>query len=285
MIPPSDERSDVEQPNGNVLLRFPPLPAPDYTALRSQTVMGCALVLGLCVTFVTLTLVAAAYFHELPGTARRAFPSAICVEATLAIISLLGLMLGDPGVIRRCPEFSLPLPWEIEEKMHEGIPLERLQTLKNLAGEGGFTYCVRCFVWRPPRSHHCRTCGRCVRDFDHHCGVFGRCIAGSQLHGNMKYFVLVIAMGYLGGMTCASCVIWAASLRWGLWAFPYLFLAYIVFAGLSMVLSGLWYLVRRIIERCNEYEKVAIEDSIEAVQYGVDATANAVGNAALEDSS
>ena len=30
-------------------------------------------------------------------------------------------------------------------------------------------YCEKCHCWKPPRAHHCSTCGRCIVKMDHHC--------------------------------------------------------------------------------------------------------------------
>ena len=93
--------------------------------------------------------------------------------------------------------------------MSENIPSDR---------EGGGTFCVRCYVWRPPAPpaydgkkfhsrtevHHCSTCQRCVVDFDHHCGVFGRCIAGDGFAGNMGYFKTILSMAAAGAITCIA---------------------------------------------------------------------------------
>merc|ERR1712039_122236 len=77
---------------------------------------------------------------------------------------------------------------------------QNLEGLKNIGGQGGQTYCVRCLVWRKRDSghgHHCSTCQRCVSGFDHHCGVFGRCI----VDGNMLCFYAVNAMFVFGAVT------------------------------------------------------------------------------------
>ena len=40
---------------------------------------------------------------------------------------------------------------------------------KKLWGKGVGRWCKRCEGWKPPRSHHCRKCGKCVLRMDHHC--------------------------------------------------------------------------------------------------------------------
>jgi palmitoyltransferase ZDHHC2/15/20 len=54
-----------------------------------------------------------------------------------------------------------------------------------------FTFCTKCKIWRPPRCHHCSTCGRCVLKMDHHCPWVNNCIG----YNNLRYFIL--ALSYL----------------------------------------------------------------------------------------
>lgn len=41
--------------------------------------------------------------------------------------------------------------------------------------------CSTCKIPRPPRSHHCSICSRCVLDFDHHCIWTNSCIGRNNL--------------------------------------------------------------------------------------------------------
>ena len=48
-----------------------------------------------------------------------------------------------------------------------------------------FKWCYRCNKIKPPRTHHCSLCERCVLRMDHHCPWVGNCIG---FH-NHKFFI------------------------------------------------------------------------------------------------
>ena len=48
-----------------------------------------------------------------------------------------------------------------------------------------FRICDKCDDLKPPRSHHCSICQKCVMRMDHHCPWTGNCI-GLKNH---KYFI------------------------------------------------------------------------------------------------
>ncbi|GAA5811468.1 hypothetical protein MFLAVUS_004905 [Mucor flavus] len=52
----------------------------------------------------------------------------------------------------------------------------------------GPRFCKKCDSYKPPRSHHCRHCGKCVLRMDHHCPWLGNCIG----FGNYSYFIRFI---------------------------------------------------------------------------------------------
>lgn len=49
-------------------------------------------------------------------------------------------------------------------------------------------WCDTCLTYKPPRSHHCTRCKRCVAKMDHHCIFLGKCVG----YGNFKYFYLFL---------------------------------------------------------------------------------------------
>jgi len=48
--------------------------------------------------------------------------------------------------------------------------------------------CSQCQTFKPPFSHHCRICNRCVSRMDHHCPWMNNCIGV----GNLKHFILFL---------------------------------------------------------------------------------------------
>uniref|UniRef100_A0A7S2GJH6 Palmitoyltransferase n=1 Tax=Haptolina brevifila TaxID=156173 RepID=A0A7S2GJH6_9EUKA len=204
---------------------LPPLPTPNLSVQRSESTTGCTVVLviiGLCVGFPNA--VTASQGWKWPGPNEPWDGQAIGLtilysEAVIALICLLGLMFGDPGVLKRSPERCFPLPEQVANRLRTGQSLVGLDNVY----EDGHVYCVRCCVWRTMPVgkaryrdvdvHHCSVCQRCVRHFDHHCGVFGRCIAGNGLGGNMGYFKVILLMAFAGIVTCFATVLAGSTRR------------------------------------------------------------------------
>lgn len=55
-------------------------------------------------------------------------------------------------------------------------------------------YCNFCKGNKPPRSHHCRKCDRCVMKMDHHCPWINTC-CGHINHANFCYFLFFAPCG------------------------------------------------------------------------------------------
>lgn len=64
----------------------------------------------------------------------------------------------------------------------------------------GIRYCrgPSCLSFKPPRTHHCRKCGRCVARMDHHCPYLSTCVGGAN-HGHFMRFLcaVIVACGHL----------------------------------------------------------------------------------------
>eukprot|EP00986_Skeletonema_menzelii_P004361 scaffold1472_cov157-Skeletonema_menzelii.AAC.5 len=66
------------------------------------------------------------------------------------------------------------------------------------------TFCHKCEINRPPRSHHCRVCEVCVLEYDHHCPWVNNCIG----YNNYRNFVLLIFYVMLGCWYGACMLAW-----------------------------------------------------------------------------
>lgn len=56
--------------------------------------------------------------------------------------------------------------------------------------------CGQCQTFKPPMSHHCRICNRCVSKMDHHCPWMNNCVGAA----NLKHFLLFLLYTW----TCAA---------------------------------------------------------------------------------
>lgn len=57
-------------------------------------------------------------------------------------------------------------------------------------------FCSICQGYKAPRSHHCRSCGRCVMKMDHHCPWINNCVG----HLNHGYFTAFLASAVGGSL-------------------------------------------------------------------------------------
>merc|ERR1712039_919693 len=74
----------------------------------------------------------------------------------------------------------------------------------------GHRKCKKCFSMKPPRTHHCSVCGRCVLRMDHHCPWVGNCIGAR----NLRYFELMLI--YLVATSLFSILVFETNTQEGL---------------------------------------------------------------------
>eukprot|EP01047_Picozoa_sp_COSAG01_P013633 COSAG01_NODE_646_length_14556_cov_9.736806_16_plen_358_part_00 len=83
----------------------------------------------------------------------------------------------DPGTVTA----------ENRARLAEAYPRHMVMMAEAAAGPAKF--CATCGWMRPPRTHHCRTCNRCVFKFDHHCGWLNNCVG----YRNARWFIAFLA--------------------------------------------------------------------------------------------
>jgi len=125
---------------------------------KSGCIMSASVWLLFVYSYVTISLLAQSgrifgFVSSIYGT--------ICA---MALASHVKTMFTDPGSI---PQAAVPI---------------------EIATRTTHAMCVHCQTYKPPNSHHCRICNRCVSRMDHHCPWMNNCIGA----GNLKHFILFL---------------------------------------------------------------------------------------------
>jgi hypothetical protein len=92
-------------------------------------------------------------------------------------------------VERMADTFSLP-----GHPSHQFRPTVPPQKPAKKEDEKFLQYCKICEGFKPPRSHHCQSCGHCVAKMDHHCPWINSCV-GNKNHAAFLGFVCSVPVG------------------------------------------------------------------------------------------
>ena len=139
---------NVEGPAPGWDANLPPLPSPLRAERARQARYGVAAVLTAVAVLLSAGL-ALLLSAPLPVAAWAPILSVWLLVALFALVCLHQLLFSDCGsIIRRSKETCLPIPVALAAQLAEGCAWPPADNLTDAST--GRTYCVRCFVWRPP---------------------------------------------------------------------------------------------------------------------------------------
>ncbi len=102
------------------------------------------------------------------GGIHGSFAMLYTILCGLSLASHAKTQFSDPGTV---PASAQPV--EAYRRRNPSTPL---------------TMCSQCQSFKPPFSHHCRICNRCISRMDHHCPWMNNCVGA----GNLKHFILFL---------------------------------------------------------------------------------------------
>ncbi|KAK9058955.1 hypothetical protein SSX86_021572 [Deinandra increscens subsp. villosa] len=166
------------------------------TALRGLGSIMILLVLGVVgVSYyaVVFSVYGPALTSSSSSSSSAAFHSFIALAVLLMFHALLvmllwsyfSVVLTDPGGV---PPNYRPIVDEERGDVDRLTGSEFSQLTTPEPTNTRIRYCRKCNVIKPPRSHHCSVCGRCVLKMDHHCVWVVNCVGAL----NYKYFLLFL---------------------------------------------------------------------------------------------
>ena len=117
------------------------------------TIMSCTVWILILYSAITITLLAQQ--HHLPKHISMIY-NTVCA---LALASHAKTTFTDPGSVPR-----------------EAVPRAALFQ----KGITTHAMCSHCQTYKPPHSHHCRICNRCISRMDHHCPWMNNCVGAGN---------------------------------------------------------------------------------------------------------
>jgi len=104
------------------------------------------------------------------------------ILATMALSCHIKTTFTDPGSVP-----ASAVPTELQRNTSERLSM-----------------CSQCQTFKPPLSHHCRICNRCVSKMDHHCPWMNNCVGA----GNLKHFFLFLIYTWSCSVYCLVLLGW-----------------------------------------------------------------------------
>jgi len=119
------------------------------------------------------------------------------VLAALALAAHAKTSITDPGAV---PASAVPT----EQQRRHVQNNNNNNSNSNSNSNCKLSMCSQCQTFKPPQSHHCRICNRCISRMDHHCPWMNNCIGA----GNMKHFILFLIYTWSCSTLCLLLLGW-----------------------------------------------------------------------------
>lgn len=146
----------------------------------------CATPNNIYIVYSGVTVTLLAEHNHLPNIVAIIY----CTICALALASHAKTMFTDPGAV---PLSAVPL---LDAQHSNTVTIH--------------TMCSHCQSYKPPISHHCRICNRCISRMDHHCPWMNNCVGAGNMSKWRAIAIVVFAI-YIVDTHCLYLVVMMGS--------------------------------------------------------------------------